>query len=100
MTEVVNNNNGMAFDLLETGNSASANSSDGKFNSFFSNIEYSEDSDFQSKEVQDREISSLEETISEIINILKQSELKIDNNILTDLALQLRNFFDTFISDF
>ncbi|GIR95917.1 MAG: hypothetical protein CM15mP98_08870 [Paracoccaceae bacterium] len=35
MTEIINNNNGVAFDLLETGNSANVNLGNGKFNSFF-----------------------------------------------------------------
>lgn len=96
MTEIVNNNNGMAFDLLETGNSASTTSGNGKFNSFFSDIDNKENSDPESMEVNDKKLSSLEETISEIINILKNSELNIENNILTDIAFRLRGFFDTF----
>ena len=39
MTEIVNNNNGMAFDLLETGNSASTTSNRGGFSSFFADID-------------------------------------------------------------
>ncbi len=98
MTEIVNNNNGMAFDLLETGNSASATSVHGEFNSFFSDIENRENSESQDGELTDRKLSSLEETMTEIINILKNSELNIDTNVLTDIALRLRSFFDTFNS--
>ena len=47
MTEIINNNNGVAFDLLETGNSANVNLGNGEFNSFFSDIGKKENSDFQ-----------------------------------------------------
>ena len=96
MTEIVNNSNGMAFDLLETGNSASATSGNGEFNSFFSDVDNGENSELQAGKEKDRKLSTLEETTSEIINILKNSELNIDSNILTDIALRLRSFFDTF----
>ena len=95
MTEIVNNNSGVAFDLLETGSSASATSGAGEFNSFFSDIENRENPESQNGEITDRKLSSLEETISEIINILENSELNINNNILTDIAFRLRSFFDT-----
>ena len=98
MTEIVNNNNGMAFDLLETGNSASTNSGRGEFSSFFSDIDNRENSGHQDGEITDSKLSSLEETMSEIMSILKNSELNIDNNILTDIAFRLRSFFGTFNS--
>ncbi len=99
MTEITNNNNGMAFDLLETGNSASAPSSVyGEFNSYFSDMDNREDSELQDGELTDRKSSSLEETMSEIISILKNSALNIDNDILTDIAARLRSFFDKFNS--
>ena len=95
MTEIVNNNNGMAFDLLETGNSASATSRRGEFSSFFSDIDNRENSEPQDGEITNSKLSSLEETISEIISILTNSELDVDNNILKDIALRLRSFFGT-----
>ena len=98
MTEIVNNNNGMAFDLLETGNSASTTSGRGEFSSFFSDIDNRENSGPQDGEMTDTKFSSLEETMSEIISTIKNSELNIDNNILTDIALRLRSFFGTFNS--
>ena len=98
MTEIVNNNNGMAFDLLETGNSASTTSGRGEFSSFFSDIDNRENSGPQDREITDSKLSSLEETMSEIISILKNSELNIDNNILSDIALKLKSFFGTFNS--
>ena len=98
MTEIVNNNNGMAFDLLETGNSASTTSGRGEFSSFFSDIDNSENSGPQDREITDSKLSSLEETMSEIISIIKNSELNIDNNILSDIALKLKSFFGTFNS--
>ena len=98
MTEIVNNNNGMAFDLLETGNSASTTSGHGEFSSFFSDIDNRENSEPQDGEITDSKLSSLEETMSEIISILKNSELNIDNNILSDIALKLKSFFGTFNS--
>ena len=98
MTEIVNNSNGMAFDLLETGNSASTTSGRGEFSSFFSDIDNSENSGPQDREITDSKLSSLEETMSEIISIIKNSELNIDNNILSDIALKLKSFFGTFNS--
>lgn len=98
MTEIVNNNNGMAFDLLETGNSASTTSGRGEFSSFFSDIDNRENSGPQDREITDSKLSSLEETMSEIISIIKNSELNIDNNILSDIALKLKSFFGTFNS--
>tara|TARA_B100000963_G_scaffold337889_1_gene334256 strand:+ start:369 stop:1778 length:1410 start_codon:yes stop_codon:yes gene_type:complete len=96
MTEIVNNNNGMAFDLLETGSSLSATSGHEQFNSFFSDIDNRENSELQDGETTDKKLSSLEETMSEILNILKNSELNIDNDTLTEIASRLRSFFDTF----
>ena len=98
MTEIVNNNNGMAFDLLETGNSASNASDSGEFSSFFSDIDNRENSEPQDGEITDSKLSSLEEAMSEIISILKNSELNIDNNTLSDIALKLKSFFGTFNS--
>ncbi len=98
MTEIVNNNNGMAFDLLETGNSASTTSDRGEFSSFFSDIDNRENSEPQDRDITYNSLSSLEEAMSEIINILRNSDLNIDNNILTDIALRLRSFFGTFNS--
>ena len=98
MTEIVNNSNGMAFDLLETGNSASTTSGRGEFSSFFSDIDNSENSGPQDREITDSKLSSLEETMSEILSIIKNSELNIDNNILSDIALKLKSFFGTFNS--
>ena len=92
MTEIVNNNNGMAFDLLETGNSASTTSGRGEFSSFFSDIDNRENSEPQDGEITDSKLSSLEETMSEIISILTNSELNIDNNILSDIALKAKKF--------
>ena len=71
MTEIVNNNNGMAFDLLETGNSASTTSNRGGFSSFFADIDNREHSEPQDGEITDSKLSSLEETMSEIISILR-----------------------------
>ena len=98
MTEIVNNNSGMAFDLLETGNSASNTSGREEFSSFFSDFDNRENSGPQDGEITDTKSSSLEETMSEIINIIKNSELNIDDNILTDIALRLRSFFGMFNS--
>ena len=98
MTEIVNNNNGMAFDLLETGNSASTTSNRGGFSSFFADIDNREHSEPQDGEITDSSLSSLEETMSEIMSILANSELNIDNNIFADIAHKIRSFFATFNS--
>ena len=96
MTEIINNNNGVAFDLLETGNSANVNLGNGKFNSFFSDIGKKENSDFQDEEITSDKLSSLEETMNEILNILKDSDLDIGNDVVADITEKLKNFFSMF----
>ena len=96
MTEIINNNNGMAFDLLETGNSANVNLGNGKFNSFFSDIGKKENSDFQDEEITSDKLSSLEGTMNEILNILKDSDLDIGNDVIADITEKLKNFFSMF----
>ena len=96
MTEIINNNNGVAFDLLETGNSANVNLGNGKFNSFFSDIGKKENSDFQDEEITSDKLSSLEGTMNEILNILKDSDLDINKDVIADITEQLKNFFSIF----
>ena len=98
MTEIVNNNNGMAFDLLETGNSANVNLSDRKFNSFFSDIEKNKNSGFEAEEIISDRRPSFDDTMDEIIKIIKDSGLNIDKDVLSDIAAQLKNFFAIFNS--
>ena len=96
MTEIINNNNGVAFDLLETGNSANVNLGNGKFNSFFSAIGNKENSDFQDEEITSDKLSSFEGTMNEILNILKDSELDIGNDVIADITEKLKIFFSMF----
>ena len=98
MTEIVNNNNGMAFDLLETGNSANVNLGDRKFNSFFSDIDKNKNSGFEAEEIMSDRHPSLDDTMDEIINIIKDSGLNIGKDVLSDIAAQLKNFFAIFNS--
>ena len=98
MTEIVNNNNGMAFDLLETGNSANVNLGDRKFNSFFSDIDKNKNSGFEAEEIISNEHPFLDDTMDEIINIIKDSGLNIGKDVLSDIAAQLKNFFAIFNS--
>ena len=61
-----------------------------------SDIGKKENSDFQDEEITSDKLSSFEGTMNEILNILKDSDLDIGNDVIADITEKLKNFFSMF----
>ena len=83
MTEIVQNNNSMKFDLLETGNGGTGISgSDGFFNSLLGNVDANSEDVLQEYEVYENEDKVADHNVFEILNLLQESELKLTKDTL------------------
>ena len=96
MTEIVQNNNSMKFDLLETSNgSASLTESGGIFNSLFGNMEVKSGNEIEMENFSEREDVNDNGTIFDVINLLKNSELNLNKDILNEIEKRLTKLFET-----
>ena len=78
MTEIVQNNNGMKFDLLEPGNSGTdISGSDGLFNSLLGSVDTHSEDDLQECNELENEDTIADENIFQILNLLQKSELNL-----------------------
>ncbi len=95
MTEIVQNNNSMKFDLLETGNgSPSVSDGNGFFNTMLGNMDIEGDKNsYYEQEATDKDIQT-GTYILEILQILKDGGLNLSVNRLEDIKLRLENFFE------
>ena len=95
MTEIVQNNNSMKFDLLETGNgSPSASKGNGFFNSMLGNIDIEDDENLHhEKETTEKDIQT-EAHILEILQILNDDNLNLSDDRLEDIKLRIKKFFE------
>ena len=95
MTEIVQNNNSMKFDLLETGNSSSSGpDSDNLFNNLLGSVNI-KNSDLEQdiKMSVDEELHA-DKNIHEILSILNESKLKIDKDTIKDIKIRLKHLFE------
>ena len=100
MTEIIKNNNAMAFDLLETGSPEQVNSENGEFfSSIFSDKEITYKESIKAEGLNSSEAKSLEKNIVEIMSLIQESELDIPNEILDKIKSSIKNFFQMFLAE-
>ena len=100
MTEIIKNNNAMAFDLLETGSPEQVNSENGEFfSSIFSDKEITYKESIKAEGLNSSEAKSLEKNIVEIMSLIQESELDIPNEILDKIESVIKNFFQMFLAE-
>ena len=100
MTEIIKNNNAMAFDLLEVGSPEQVNSENGEFfSSIFSDKEITNKESIKAEEFKSSEAKSLEKNIVEIMSLIQESELDIPNEILDKIESSIKKFFQMFLAE-
>lgn len=94
MTEIVQNNNSMKFDLLETGNGGTGISgSDGFFNSLLGNVDANSEDDLQEYEAFENEDKIADHNVFEILTLLQESELNLSKDTVNDIKEKLKDLF-------
>ena len=92
MTEIVQNNNSMKFDLLETGNSSSSTpDSDNLFNNLLGSVDIENTDREQDDKMSVDEELLAEQNIHEILNVLSEGNLKLDENTIKDIKIRLKH---------
>ncbi len=100
MTEIIKNNNAMAFDLLEVGSPEQVNSENGEFfSSIFSDKEITNKESIKAEKFKSSEAKSLEKNIVEIMSLIQESELDIPNEILDKIESSIKKFFQMFLAE-
>ena len=100
MTEIIKNNNAMAFDLLETGSPEQVNSENGEFfSSIFSDKEITYKESIKAEGLNSSEAKSLEKNIVEIMSLIQESDLDIPNEILDKIESSIKNFFQMLLAE-
>ena len=94
MTEIVQNNNGMKFDLLEPGNSGTGIAdSEGLFNSLLGSVDTQSEDDLQEHKASENEDTIADGNIFQILNLLQKSDLNLTKDTLKDIKKNLKDFF-------
>ena len=94
MTEIVQNNNGMKFDLLETGNGGTGiPEGDGFFNSLLGSVDTNGENYLQEYEVLEDEEKSADGNVFQILNLLQESEFNFTKDTLDDIKKSLKDLF-------
>ena len=94
MTEIVQNNNSMKFDLLEPGNSGTEISgSGGLFNSLLGSVDTHSEDDLQEFNELENKDTIADGNIFQILNLLQKSELNLTKDTLSDIKKSLKDFF-------
>ena len=94
MTEIVQNNNGMKFDLLEPGNGGTEISgSNGLFNSLLGSVDTHSEDDLQECNELENKDTIADGNIFQILNLLQKSELNLTKDTLNDIKKSLTYFF-------
>ena len=94
MTEIVQNNNGMKFDLLETGiGGTGIPEGDGFFNSLLGSVDTNGENYLQEYEVLEDEEKSADGNVFQILNLLQESEFNFTKDTLDDIKKSLKDLF-------
>ena len=95
MTEIVQNNNSMKFDLLETGNSSSSGpDGDNLFNNLLGSVDIENtDHERDNQMSVDEEVHS-DKNIHEILSVLSEGNLKLDEDTIKDIKIRLKHLFE------
>ena len=95
MTEIVQNNNSLKFDLLETGSSSSsAPESDNLFNNLLGRVHMENHDHKQDDQIPSDKDFPAEKNIHEILNILNEGNLKLDEDAIKDIKMRLKHLFE------
>ena len=95
MTEIVQNNNSMKFDLLETGNSSSSGpDSDNLFNNLLGSVDIENTDDEQDNQMSVDEELDADKNIQEILSVLSEGNLKLDEDTIKDIKIRLKHLFE------
>ena len=94
MTEIVQNNNSMKFDLLETGNSSSSGpDSDNLFNNLLGNVDIENTDREQDNQMSVDEELHADKNINEILSVLSEGNLKLDEETIKEIIIRLKHLF-------
>ncbi len=95
MTEIVQNNNSMKFDLLETGNSSSSEpDSDNLFNNLLGSVDIENTDREQDNQMSVDEELHADKNIHEILSVLSEGNLKLDEDTIKDIKIRLKHLFE------
>ena len=95
MTEIVQNNNSMKFDLLETGNSSSSGpDSDNLFNNLLGSVDIENTDHEQDNQMSVDEELHADKNIHEILSVLSEGNLKLDDDTIKDIKIRLKHLFE------
>ena len=95
MTEIVQNNNSMKFDLLETGNSSSSGpDSNNLFNNLLGNVDIENTDREQDNQMSVDEGLHADKKIHEILSVLSEGNLKLDEDTIKEIKIRLKYLFE------
>ena len=95
MTEIVQNNNSMKFDLLETGNSSSSGpDSDNLFNNLLGSVDIENTDREQDNQISVDEELHADKNIHEILSVLSEGNLKLNEDTIKDIKIRLKHLFE------
>ena len=95
MTEIVQNNNSMKFDLLETGNSSSSGAdSDNLFNNLLGSVDIENTDHEQDNKMSVDEELHADKNIHEILSVLSEGNLKLDEDTIKEIKIRLKHLFE------
>ena len=95
MTEIVQNNNSMKFDLLETGNSSSSGpDSNNLFNNLLGKVDIENTDREQDNQMSVDEELHADNNIHEILSVLSEGNLKLDEDTIKDIKIRLKHLFE------
>ncbi|MDC3068083.1 flagellar hook-length control protein FliK [Paracoccaceae bacterium] len=95
MTEIVKNNNSLAFELLETGNnSANASENGDSFTSVFKDMGSDDKNNLISDNKDLSNPEKVEKDVHNILNIFKDSDLNITKDLLHEIRHSLEKFLE------
>ena len=95
MTEIVQNNNSMKFDLIETGSSSSSEpDSDNLFNNLLGSVDIENTDREQDNQLSVDEELHTDKNIHEILSVLSEGNLKLDEDTIKDIKIRLKHLFE------
>jgi hypothetical protein len=95
MTEIVQNNNSLKFDLLETGSSSSsAPESDNLFNNLLGRVHMENHDHKQDDQIPSDKDFQAEKNIHEILNELSNGNLNLREDTIENIKIRLKNLFE------
>ena len=95
MTEIVQNNNSMKFDLLETGNSSTSGPDNNNlFNNLLGNVDIENTDREQDNQMSVDEELHADKNIHEILSVLSEGNLKLDEDTIKEIKIRLKHLFE------